>query len=67
MTRQVLVHHTAGCHTCSALVSARNVQAWAHNHVRHHPGHVVELAMGYRVSDEGRAATKERRHDTSPE
>ena len=48
-TRQALTHHTAGCFTCGASVDARNALAWAHNHVRHNPGHTVELSLGYFV------------------
>lgn len=55
MTRQTLTHHSAGCFTCGASVDARNAQAWAHNHVRHNPGHRVELSLGYYVSDDSPA------------
>lgn len=48
--RQSLIHHTAGCFTCGKSVSARNALAWAHNHVRHNPGHWVEVSLGYIVS-----------------
>lgn len=51
-TRQLLIHHTAGCHTCGASIDARNALAWAHNHVRANPTHTVELALGYSVKCE---------------
>lgn len=50
MAAQRLIHHTAGCFTCGKSCDARNAQAWAHNHVRHHPGHEVELSLGYFVA-----------------
>lgn len=52
MTRQGLIHFTAGCLQCEAQVVARNAQAWAHNHSRR-TGHAVELQLGYRVTCEG--------------
>lgn len=51
MTRQSLIHYSAGCLDCGAQCGARNAQAWAHNHARHH-GHKVELGLGYVVSPE---------------
>lgn len=52
MARQMLVFHTAGCHTCGASVNARNAVAWAHNHANKNPGHQVELKLGYSVKCE---------------
>lgn len=49
MTKQGLIHYTAGCLECEASVAARNAQAWAHNHARR-TGHAVELQLGYRVT-----------------
>jgi len=48
---QRLIHYQAACHTCDAGCMARNAQAWATNHVRAHPGHFVEVSLGYAVSD----------------
>lgn len=48
-SEQRLTHNTAGCFTCGKSVDARNAQAWAHQHVRRNPGHVVELSLGYNV------------------
>lgn len=52
MTRQGLIHYTAGCLGCGASIVARNAQAWAHNHSRR-TGHSVELQLGYKVTCEG--------------
>lgn len=48
---QRLTHYTAGCFDCGASVSAKNAQAWAHQHVRK-TGHRVELSLGWNVSPE---------------
>lgn len=50
--RQVLIHHTAGCHDCSASVASRNAQVWASNHVKANPTHHVEVTLGYSVRAE---------------
>lgn len=55
-TRQILTHYTAGCFTCGKSVAAKNAQAWAHNHVRHNPTHVVELTLAWNVRDVQAAA-----------
>lgn len=51
LVRQTLIHHIASCHDCGASCGARNAQGWATNHVRFNPGHFVEVALGYAVSD----------------
>ena len=51
--RQAMVAASAGCFTCSASTAARNAQAWATNHVRHNPGHAVEVTLTYRCAEEG--------------
>lgn len=51
MTRQHLIHYLARCHGCAAQCTAKNVQAWAHNHARR-TGHRVELSLGYVVGPE---------------
>lgn len=56
-SRQTLIHHTAGCHTCGASVDARNALAWAHNHVRRNPGHFVDLSLGYAVRSNDATST----------
>jgi len=45
--RQSLVQHTASCHDCPATCDARNAQAWATNHVKKHPSHVVKIELAY--------------------
>lgn len=54
MTRQLLIHHSAGCHTCGASINVRNALVWAHNHVRRHPDHHVELSLGYSITSNHR-------------
>lgn len=48
-SEQTLVHYTAGCFDCGASLSARNAQAWAHQHVQK-TGHSVELSLGWMVA-----------------
>lgn len=45
-----LLHHTAMCHVCGAQVCARNAMGWAANHVKHNPGHEVEVSLGYFIT-----------------
>ena len=45
VTGQLLNTALAQCRNCGQRCDARNAQAWAHNHVRHHRGHVVDLAL----------------------
>lgn len=51
--RQTMTDASAGCHTCHASTGARNAQAWATNHVRHHPGHEVEVTLTYHCAEVG--------------
>jgi hypothetical protein len=51
--RQTMTDASAGCFTCHASTDARNAQAWATNHVRHHPGHEVEVRLTYRCAEVG--------------
>lgn len=45
---QRLTHHVALCYDCGATCSAKNAQAWAHQHARRH-GHAVELQLAFHV------------------
>jgi hypothetical protein len=45
--RQTLSEHSACCQDCDATCDARNAQAWATNHVKRHPGHVVKIELCY--------------------
>lgn len=49
-THQDLVHYRAHCLTCGDRCEARNAQVWAHNHVRRHTGHRVDLQLGFSVT-----------------
>ncbi|RKQ70159.1 hypothetical protein [Oceanibaculum indicum] len=49
-THQDLVHYRAHCLTCGDRCEARNAQVWAHNHVRRHASHRVDLQLGFTVT-----------------
>lgn len=59
-TSQTLVHYRAGCFACGKACDAKNATAWAHNHVRTHPGHTVELSLGYVVKAGGKMSGAEK-------
>lgn len=56
--RQSLRGHSASCQDCAASCDARNAQAWATNHVKRHPGHVVTVDLSYEARAVGVAAAR---------
>lgn len=56
--RQSLSEHTASCQDCPAKCDARNAQAWATNHVKKHPHHVVKVELAYDVKAVGISRTR---------
>ena len=62
MAAQGLVHYSAACFECNARCTARNAQAWAHNHTNR-TGHNVELQLGWIIRCDAAGANKQAGND----
>lgn len=48
-THQLLLGVSAECNNCDARCLSRNALAWAHQHARRHPTHMVIVASEHSV------------------